>query len=296
MKRLNKSSTGSDEHANTPNAKKCKKDSYYKREITKKIGEIPYDLFDIKRYVDAIVYPEHEFLYLLGASGEGKSIFASQLLLKLLEKNYLQNSRANLYVFSLSEDAKNMALKCADILKNMYPSLVPTWNRDIYPITISFTSQIENLMDDFSKMMLPGSNTDDVNSIFYFDDCVTVLSCPSKEIKSFFDNLASQGRHYKILTIVSSQTAMRINKLLISQIGTAAIVGPVPYKDWDILMSQSTINSLNSMNKKQQRDFFKKYFSEIGTKGSNNILIFQKKFHNTIFLQKCSNDFVNHLK
>ena len=276
--------------------KNGKKDSYYKLEVTNKIADIPYDLFNINDYVNAITYPEHEFVYLLGASGEGKSIFASQLLLKILEKNYLANIKTNLYVFSLTKDALNKALKCADILKNMYPSLIPTWNSKSSPITISYTQDIENLIDDFNKMMRMGSNTDDVLSIFYFDDCVTVLSCATKETKNFFDNLASQGRQYKIFTIVSTQTTLRINKLLLNQIGTAFIVGPITYRDWEALMSQSTVNLLSSMLKRQQKEFYRIYFGEIGTKGSRNILVFQKKFQHIAFLQKCSSEYTEKVK
>ncbi len=278
------------------NKKIVKADTYYKLEVTNKIAQVPWDYFNIKTYVDSIVYPDQECVYLLGASGEGKSIFAAQFLVKLLEKNYLQNFKTNLHVFSLSRDAINKSLKCADILKNMYPSLIPIWNEKSSPITISYTDQIENLIEDFNKMMRQGSDSDNVHSIFYLDDCVTVLSSSDKEIKGFFDTLASQGRQYKIFTIISSQTAQKINKLIISQIGTAVIVGPVSYKEWEILMNNSSFNSLNSMTKKQQREFYKIYFSEIGSKGSNNILVFQKKFQDMVFLQKCSNDFVNYLK
>jgi hypothetical protein len=275
--------------------KKIKTDSYYKLEVANKIGEIPWDYFNIQSYIDSIVYPNHEFIYLLGASGEGKSVFAAQFLVTLLEKNYLKNYKTNLYVFSLSRDAINKSLKCADVLKNMYPSLISKWNDHSCPITISYTNKIENLIDDFNKMMRSGSNAEDIHSIFYLDDCVTVLSSTTREIKDFFDNLASQGRQYKIFTMVSSQTTMRINKLLISQIGTAVIVGPINCREWEILMNNSSFNSLNSMTKKQQREFFKIYFSEIGTKGSNNILVFQKKFQDMVYLQKCSKEFVGYM-
>lgn len=267
-------------------------DFFFVKDLKTIVEDVEWELFSIDSYIKELHYPDNDLIFLLGTSGEGKSVFATQFILKLLEKNIKNCLKTSLWVLSETNDSKKMLLNCAHILKNLFPALKETWNDGM--VSIAHTKKFSDIVNDFE--MLKTKKEEDIKNlqfIFYLDDVGTILSCKEKEKRSFFDSLASQGRHYNIITIINSQKVNGLSKTLLSQIGTGIIVGKINYNDWDLLMKNGTFHSLS---KKTKQELYEKYFTQIGTKGSGNILIFQKKEQKKVYLQKVSDKFVNLIK
>lgn len=269
------------------------KETFYKKETNKIIDDVEWELFDIDSYVKSLNFPENDLIFLLGTSGEGKSVCATQFVLKILEKNIKNNLKTSLWVLSQTDDSKKMVLNCAQILNNLFPNLKSTWNNDSI-CSIAHTKDIKNIINDFN--LLQSKNEHEIQNnqfIFYFDDVGTILSSTKNMHRGFFDTLSSQGRHYNIITIINSQKLFGLSKVLVSQIGTCILVGKITSNDWDYLMKSATFHS---MSKRTQQEFYNKYFTQIGIKGSRNILIFQKKEQKKVYLHKCSEKFVDLVK
>ena len=266
-----------------------------KAKVQKITDDIDYELFKIKKYAQNVNYPDNDLLLLLGCSGEGKSVFALQFLMQFVEKNFIQQLKTNIWVLSQTEDAKNML----NVLVNTMQSLFPTFNKKFNDkdnvITIGHTKDIEDLKKELDYLIDKKDSTEHKTTqfIFFLDDVGTILTSLKKKIKDFFDILASNGRHYNIITIINSQRIFGLSKTLVGQIGTAVFVGKITESDWDYIMKNGTFHSLC---KKKYLQLFEKYFNEIGLKGSRNILIFQKKDPKTVFLQKVSEKFLSLIK
>lgn len=266
-------------------------DLLYKNGVKNKlVNDIRWELYDINKYINSVNYPENDLIFILGTSGEGKSIFATQYLLKFMNKNIEKKIRTKLWVFSGTSDAKNMCENCALILKKLHPKEFSNFNDTDSICQFAHTSNFEDICQDFR--LLTNKSEDEVKNdqfIFYLDDVGTILSSQKKNDKEFFEKIASQGRHHNIVTIINSQKAQGLNKTLISQIGTSVVVGKVNTNEWEFLMKNSTFHSFDN---KTIKLFYNKYFSEIGFKNSRNILIFYKKVHNKVFFQKVTGDYV----
>ena len=266
--------------------------NFYKKESKRIVDTVEWELFNIDSYVKSLKYPDNDLIFLMGPSGEGKSVFATQFILKLLENNVKNNNKTNIWVLSETNDSVEMLIKSAVILQNLFPSLKKTWNDGL--ITIAHTKSFEDLDNDYKKLKLKKEEEiKNIQFIFFLDDIGDILSSKIKEKRSFFDSISSQGRHYNIITIINTQKVVGLSKVLLSQIGTCVIVGKINYNDWDFLIKNG---NFHSFKKKTAQEFYDKYFSLIGLKRSRNILIFQKTEQNIVYLQKVSDNFVKLVK
>lgn len=231
-------------------------------------------------------------ILIYGISGSGKSFFAAQILIHKIIHNMLNKKKTSFTAISLTQSAKLLTENLVYFMLKRFPELHATFNTDKCPLKFSHSRNIDTLIDALNEFV-PMSNDPVMmkliaaeEKIWILDDVGTILSKKTNKIKDFFDTLASNGRHFNITFIISSQK-MGLPETLLSQIDKTCFVGAICENAWQ------TFRKRIGFHLSKKDDFYYHYIQKIGSQNSNNILIYDKADFK-IYFHKVSNVFVKY--
>jgi hypothetical protein len=259
-------------------------ETYYASKET--TGCIVREKFNLKEYIEETRFPKNDLLFTLGASNEGKTMFSSYLAYMKLVDNIKNNQKTNFTAIGGTEEV-NLVI---DILKELllldYPDMSNMWNG---LITFSFvdSSKFDEIVRELNS--LNKKSVQGIQRIWYFDDIGTVFVHRTKEIVSFFDKLASEGRHYNITSYFNSQKIKNISDVIFSQVKNFCTIGPLSDAMAKTLVNNGAIN-LQFPTKTHQNEFFNE-LRWVNSSGSRNVAIIRKT-DNKVFYFKLLENFV----
>jgi hypothetical protein len=256
-----------------------------------KLYKYPYELFDLKKYVESIKEPLYDLIYIVGNSGQGKSELSLQILLYKIILNYQNKIKTRFITLSQTNSAKNQAKQIALTIKKMFPEIKNSWNTDecmLHFISVEDIQDIENDFNNFKDKDDPYFATS--QTIYNFDDIGDWLNNRTDAVKHLFNEIASRSRHYNIVTLINSQKVKDVYETLLKQIGTVFIVGKITEDEWILLLKLGTFHSFH--DKKAKKHFYNNYFSKVQYINTFNVLVLSRKSPSKTFLHKVNKECV----